>query len=450
MDEKKKLFLVLAVMIVLFMGLIFWGTAQKKKRLAEIASPEEVFLDEETQDEYVFPENDEISFEADDTSLEPDETFAEESVKDKAASILEKLQQKQEVASQEEPLACRVFRVERVSYEDSLPVTGDIKSLKEIKMRFEKEGVIEKIEVKEGDIVQKGEIIAVMVKQDSLLAVARAQSKFDSDTAKFSAAEKEFEITQALYEKGAILEIKLEEQRLRVEGEKATAKFAEEELKITKSLLEKTELRAPIKGIIGAREAEAGEFFTSRDIVVNLLGVEEVYAEVGIVERDIHKVGIGQKARIQVDAYPNKEFKGKINNLYPVVEGRSRTMKAEITIEDDEGILLPGMFAQVEIFLANLDSALMVPTISLIYAAEDTVLIPLVLLDEGTSEEDIERGEGRGIVKLVEVEVGHSGPDYSQIIYGIKEGDNVVIEAHGDVENQKKVRILGLEKYGVQ
>lgn len=444
MQEKKKHFFVLAVIIVVFFILVLITAYNKQKRLAVLKPAAPVVSEEEDSLLERLGAREGFFDKVVEAALE-----GEDAVEEQAKSILEKLQRRKEEAAQEEPLSCRVFRAKRVRYEDTLPVTGDIKSRKEIKMRFEKEGVIEKLEVKEGDIVKKGEIIAVLNKKDALLAVARARSKVDSDKASLYAAEKELELTSILYNKGAIVETKLEEVRFRVESERSKVRLAEEEFKMAEAALEKMELRAPIDGIIGAKEAEAGEFFTPRDIVVNLLGIGEFYAEVGIVERDIHRINKGQKALARVDAYPNKEFAGEVNNVYPVVEGRSRIMKAEVNIKDEEEILLPGMFAQVGIFLAKFDSAIMIPTMSLLQIAPDTIVVPKVILDENSDFDAVKKGEGLGTINMAEVETGYDGPDYTQITAGLKEGDILVLECHGDIADGRKVRILGVEEYGV-
>lgn len=462
MTGKRRVFFIFTTLIIIFLMWVCYDAAQKRKGSVSIkeaavdlsgAVGESTFdeeFDEELEQE--LPQEKETLLErlkakGGQQKLVPQES--DEEIEAKAKDILSKLLEKQKEVVEEEPLTCRVFKAGRVKYEDSLPVTGDIKSLKEIKMRFEKEGVIEKIFVKEGDMVKKGDLIAELNKKDSLLAVARAKSKLDSDRAALSAAGKELELTEILYEKGAIIETKLEEVKFRVESERSKMRVSEEELKMAESALEKTELRSSIDGVIGARGAEEGEFFTPRDTVVNLLGTSDIYVEVGIVERDIHKVSIGQKALVRVDAYPNREFNGHIGNLYPVVEGRSRTMKAEINIIDEKGILLPGMFAQVEIFLAKFDAALMVPTMGLIQMSPDVTVAALVALDSDISEEMLKEGEGRGRIELVEVNAGYVGVDYTQINSGLKEGDFIVLEAHGDLEHDRRVRILGLEEYGL-
>ncbi|MBU1121703.1 MAG: efflux RND transporter periplasmic adaptor subunit [Candidatus Omnitrophota bacterium] len=462
MNEKKKLFFVFVVIIVIFAVLVLWDSSQRAQRVNRGKEIESVSVDtEEYASGYVVEEDSNL---ADETNGEGEEDISllemleeqkkyhedeKASKEEKIQGILGKLLQQGEEVSQEPPLPARVFNVKKVRYENALPVTGDIKSSKEIKMRFEKEGVIDKIMVKEGDRVKEGEIIAILNKKDSLLAIARAQGKLDSDTAALGAAEKELELNTLLYDKGAIIESKLQEVKLRIESERAKVRVSQEEFKMATSSLEKTELRSPIDGIVGSRDAEEGEFFTPRDIVVNLLGLKDVYAEVGVVERDIHKASIGQTAVIKVDAYPNKEFIGKVGNLYPIVEGRSRTMKAEVNIVDEEKVLLPGMFAQVSILLAKFDSEIMVPTMSLLQMTPDVVVIPVVKLDQGIDLEKIKRGEGSGTITFREVKIGYMGPDYTQILSGIKESDIIVLEAHGEVEDGRKLRILGLEEYGI-
>jgi len=457
-ERKKFLFVVIVSSIVAAtVILIFHHTvSQQKRRAARIKAKREILFEPEMGAGTTAPQEPPAA----ETLLERLERESQESGKvtsssqdidldEQMRSILEKIREQEDQTGQEEPLAARAFKVNKVKFEDSLSVTGDIKSAKEIKLRFEKEGVMQKINVKEGDRVKEGDIIASLYKKDFLLAVSRARSKLRADRAAFGAAGKELELTTILYNKGAIVETKLEEVKLRVESELAKVSVSEEELKMAESALEKTQLTAPMDGIIGAREAEVGEFFTPREIVVNLLGTEDLYAEVGVVERDIHKVAVGQKAWIKVDAYPGRVFKGAVGNLHPVVEGRSRMVKGEINIDIEDASLLPGMFAQVEILLAKFDAALMVPKMCLVQVAPEVYVLPLIELEKGVDEEAIKAGEGRGTVILQEVKIGYIGPDYVQVLAQVKEGDLIVLDPHGEVEFGRKVRILGIEEYGI-
>ena len=352
----------------------------------------------------------------------------------------------EEAVSEIAPTLVRALKIKRADFFDTLPVMGTVKGKTEIELRFEINGVINSIYFDEGDKVKKGDLIASLNAKDAQLKLEYASNKLASAQATYQSSLKKLEVHQKLYEAGAIIKSKFEEIELECESAKYQFETTKSEVGLAKSELEKTNLYAYVDGVMGPREAEEGEFVTPQDKVGLLLEVDSIFVEVGIVERDIDKINLGQKAKVFVDAYPNVAFEGIVDKIFPMVEGKSRTLTVKIKVPNREGLLLPGMFCRAEISIIDLPGAILVPSTTLIYAGVEQTLIAVI--PEETQE--VEEGEiKKGNVILSQVTVGYLTSDYAQITEGLDEGDLVVIEARGELKDNMQVRIGAIEELNI-
>lgn len=350
-----------------------------------------------------------------------------------------------ETAAGEEAVSVRIIKVSLRNFEDMLPVLGTVKGYLEIPLKFEVNGVIKTLEVREGDRVKKGEVIAALKDEDAQLRLQYSKKKLESAKAQYLSASKKKELYEGLYKAGAVIKQKLEEATLEAEAVKSQEGMAQAEIEIAEAELNKTRLLSPKDGVIGTKDVEVGEFVTSQNKIVALYDLEKVYIEIGVVEKDIEKVRIGQKVEVQLDSYPDKLFLGKVENLLPVIEGKSRTLTAKVLLDNPEGLLLPGMFSRAKIYIVELINALIVPKTSILSIGPGINIAPIINPGDKALE-DIEKGVAIGTVELRKVTVGYAGSDYSQIIEGLKAGDMVIIETRGELKDGLKVKVVGIEE----
>ena len=234
-------------------------------------------------------------------------------------------------------IAVNVLEMKPDHFQDMMIAVGSIKGGSEIPLRFEVEGGIDLFEFRQGDKVRKGDIIARLSQRDAYLKLKKARL--------------ELEQMEKLYAIGGVSLNKLEEARV------ASDLAALE--------LEKTVLRSPRDGILGDKDAEVGEFVTPAKKVATLVNIETVLVSIGVIEKEIDRIFPGQKVVLTVDTYPNVEFTGRVENINPMVTQGSRTLGVEARLENEGGLLLPGMFARARITIFEQDNALFVPNDSL-------------------------------------------------------------------------------------
>lgn len=374
-------------------------------------------------------------------------TTAEKATKKDTTSKPTKTEEKQTTLTTGEaetrPVLVRVIRVKAADFKDVLPVMGNVKGKTETDMRFEIPGVIQTIYFHEGEKIKKGDLIACLDPKDTELKVNYAKNKFNSAQAASDSTKKKLEVHQKLFEAGAIIKSKLEEIELETKSAQFQVETAKSEVGLAENELKKTFFYAPKDGAMGKREAEEGEFVTPQDKVGSLYEIDEVFVEVGIVERDIQKIKLGQKAKIYVDAYPNNAFEGVVENIFPVVEGKSRTLTVKIKVPNPEWLLFPGMFSRAEISIIELKDALIIPATAIIPAGTGVTLLPVI------STQSLKKGEDEtetGIVQLRRISLGYMTTDYVEVTEELSPDELVVVEAQGDLKDNTPVKIVGLEE----
>lgn len=325
----------------------------------------------------------------------------------KRGKKIKELRKKAEKETQlrEEEVPVNVFRVARGTFQDTLSAMGTVKGGSEIELRFQVSGMVKSFNFREGDKVSKGEVIAHLDQNDALLKLKQAQI--------------ELEEYEKLYSIGAIIKSKLEQARL-------AAMLASSEF-------EKTYLRAVRDGIIGDKNVEVGEFITPNVKVATLVSLETVVVELGIIEKEIDRIFLGQKVTVNVDTYPGIDFTGIVSNISPLIAGKSKTLSVKANLDNPGGLLLPGMFARIKIS---------------VFEKENALLIPRDSLDRSTGEFRVFVVGDNNIAYAQPVEVAYLSSDYAQIAGGLEEDELVVMENPESLTDGKRVRIIEVKEYG--
>ncbi len=322
----------------------------------------------------------------------------------------------------------KVFKVGRFNYEDTLNTLGTIKGAVEFKLSFEVPGVISSINYREGERYEEGALLISLKQDDILLRLKRAQAELSKAEADSAIAQRKYDDHKKLYEIGAIPETTLENAKLEADKANFAGESARLEAKANEVMLEKSNLYAPSKGMIGELSIEEGENISPNTLLGTHIMTEYVYAEFGVVERDVNKIQLGQKARVFVDAYPDKTFEGVIENIAPMVAGKSRTSTVKVRLENPDDLLLPGMFARVRILL---------------YSKKNTLAIPTDSIQGETGHQFVYIADAKkNLAEKRAITVGYTRPDYTQIDSGLSESELVISSGLEQLEDKKQIKIL--------
>lgn len=189
---------------------------------------------------------------------------------------------------------------------------------------------------------------------------------------------------------------------------------------------------APRDGIVLERNVSDGMKMAAGDSLFRLADISMIWVLADVPERELAAVRIGASVTVRPRGRPGTVFEGRVGLIYPQVAEATRTTKIRIELANRDSMLLPNMYADVEIGSGDTAPALTVPDSAVI----DTGTRRIVILD---------RGEGR--FEPREVKLGRRGDGVVAISEGVAEGDRVVVSANFliDAESNLKAALSGLK-----
>ena len=209
-------------------------------------------------------------------------------------------------------------------------------------------------------------------------------------------------------------------------GTQATVDQAQAAFDQANAAVEKTEavisqklVRAPFDGELGVRRVEVGQYLGAGTTIVTLTDLSRVYVNFTATEKDRAILKEGQEVRIEVDAYPGRQFVGKITTIEPQISSDTRNIRLQATIDNPEHLLKPGMFATTSVVLPPEPPKITVPETAVDY----TLYGDSAFLIKETKDKD---GKSSLVAERVPVTVGERHHGRVAIVKGLKEGDRVV------------------------
>jgi membrane fusion protein, multidrug efflux system len=200
----------------------------------------------------------------------------------------------------------------------------------------------------------------------------------------------------------------------------------------TQAIISQKLVRAPFDGELGVRHVEVGQFLTAGTQIVSLTDLSTLYANFTVTEKQSAQLKVGQTVRVVVDAYPNRNFEGKITTVEPQISTDTRNIHVQATIDNPDHILKPGMFTTTTVVLPDRPAVVTVPETAVDYTLYgDSVF----LLTEKKQD------DGKTTLTAVRtfVRTGNRIDGRTEILSGLKEGDRVV--AVGQLKLQSGVAV---------
>lgn len=194
-----------------------------------------------------------------------------------------------------------------------------------------------------------------------------------------------------------------------------------------RNLVENTVLLSPISGVVTARNYDPGDM-TGTLPILTIEQVNPVKVMVNVSEADFPKVHNGMKAAIRLDVYPDQEFTGTVHLIHPSIDSSTRTFTIEITIDNNENKVLPGMFARV----------------TLNFGTNENVVVPdrAVVKQSGSGNKYVYVLNADSTVSYNRVELGRRIDNTYELISGVEDGSNVVISGQTRLADGAKVTVI--------
>ncbi|HKM47127.1 MAG TPA: efflux RND transporter periplasmic adaptor subunit [Terriglobales bacterium] len=359
----------------------------------------------------------------------------------------------------------KLAKVEKGDLAKSVVATGKIEPITKVEIKSKASGIVKKLYVDYGDSVKKGQVLAELDRDEIQARVDQARAQLEASTASLNGTRADLErakvdaegpdvpLLKRAYERAqrmakdgvvsasalddaeknyemalnkqnvskaqlVVLQAKIGQAQGQMSQDRANLKQLEEQLAYTT-------IESPLDGIVLSRDVEIGDAVSSilvlgstATLVMTLGDTSEVYVKGKVDESDIGKVYLGQPARIKVESFKDKTFTGKVTKISPmgVEKDNVTTFEVRVSINNPEGVLKAMMTANAEIILEEHKNVLQIPEGSIIYDKDKNASVEVP---------DPKAKEGK---KKIAVNIGISNGAKTELLKGLKEGDQVVLQ----------------------
>jgi len=323
------------------------------------------------------------------------------------------------------PLTVEVAQVGRAEMAQQLTLVGNLIGDATVAVVPKTAGRLQDVSVRLGDEVRRGQRIAKIEDQELQEQVRQAEAAFEVSKATIrqrdadmSLAKTNVERARNLFQRQLLPQQTLDDNESRYQAAQAQLDLARaqnnqsqarlDELRIT---LGNTVIVSPVDGFVARRAVDPGAFVGNNAPVVDVVDIRRVRLVLNVVEKDLKQVGVGDTARVNVDAFPGETFSGRIARVAPVLDATTRTASIELEIPNAGYRLKPGMYARVSITTDNRRDALVVPASAVV---------------DVNGRRGVYLASQGGTALFRPVRVGIEEDTRVEILEGLNEGDTVI------------------------
>jgi HlyD family secretion protein len=359
----------------------------------------------------------------------------------------------------------KLAKVEKGDLAKSVVATGKVTPITKVEVKSKASGIVKKLLVDYGDKVKKGQLLAQLDKIEIEAQVAQSQAALEAAQANLKSSQADFErakvdaegpdvpVLKRAYDRATGMakdgvvsasalddaeknyEMALNKQNvskaqvtvLKAKIAQAQAQVVQDQANLTQleEQLSYTDIVSPIDGIVLSRDVEMGDAVSSilvlgssATLVMTLGDTSEVYVKGKVDESDIGKVYLGQRARIKVESFKDKTFDGKVTKISPmgVEKDNVTTFEVRASIQNPGGELKAEMTANAEIILEEHKNVLQIPEGAILYDKDKKASV------------EVPDPKGKEGKNKIAVNIGISNGAKTEVLSGLKEGDQVVLQ----------------------
>lgn len=310
------------------------------------------------------------------------------------------------------PTSVSTVKAEQQEWEQTIKAVGSLEAVQGVVVTADIPGRVTGIVFTPGADVTVGD---VLIQQD-----------ISSEQAQLRAAEASVALAQANLNR--ITELLRKDVSSKSEFDTAEARFKEvvAQADSIRTTIDKKTVKAPFSGRLGLRQVNIGQDLGTDNPIVSLQAVDPIFVNFYVPQQELSVLAVGLQVRVKTDAVPNQLFTGKITAINAEVDVSTRNVKVQATLANDQQLLLPGMFGNVEVVLSDISKVLVVPVTAIAYATYgDSIFVVSEQKNESTGK--LEKIASQQFVRL-----------------GLTQGDYVVVEE--GIESNAEVVSAGVFK----
>lgn len=355
----------------------------------------------------------------------------------------------------------RTQTIQPSDFEEKLLLTGEVEAWKKVTVSSEIAGKLQWLGLVEGKTAVQGAVVAringqlLAAQRDQAMAnyrLSKAQESWQHRTqnkqvnlaeTNYSNSALNFQRQRQLLQeqvvskqsfdnaenalKNARLQLELQQlnQSANTELNQLQTAVASANLRLAQVNLEKTAVVSPMSGFVNKVYVETGEFINPGMPIADLVQINPVKVTVGVPERDISRIRLGDQVQVRLDAYPNQVFTGPVIFIGAVADPANRTFPIKIRLQNPDLRLRPGMIAHVSMIRERVQNTLVIPLDAVIEQEKGRIVFVVQ----------------QGIAVRREIEIGAKSGTQVRVLRGLKPGEQLIIFGHRNLIGGEKVRV---------
>ncbi len=291
--------------------------------------------------------------------------------------------------------------VERGGIGVTVGSAGVVEPLATVEVKSKASGEVLELLIETGDHVTEGDLMVRIDPRTVRNRLAQAEAELKAAESRRTISQSQMERAELLVQQGTFTEADHEQAALELANAEAQVVSAEVAVENARIAVDDTDIRAPVSGAIIEKPVEKGQVISSPTqdfgggtLLLKMADLSAVQVRALIDETDIGKVRAGMPARVTVAAYPNQPFDGEVVKVEPqaVVEQNVTMFAVIVSIRNPDGLLLPGMNAEVDVAIANRQDVLTLPVMALRTERDVTATASVLQIGEEVLRSQIEGG----------------------------------------------------------
>ena len=303
------------------------------------------------------------------------------------------------------PTAVTTEIAKKTDWEPTMDSVGSLAAVNGVTVSTDLAGIVTDIAFESGSKIHAGDLLVHLdtKQEEAQLHQAQAQRDWTSISLK---RDKE------LVDKHAI-------SQSDYDNAEASHRQAQSAVDQYTALIARKTIRAPFDGVTGIRQVNLGQYLKEGDPIVALQAFDPIYTNFSLPQQDLAKLAVGLKVEVQLDAFGNEIFNGKITAINSIVDQSTRNVQVQATLPNADYKLRPGMFAKVSVLMNESKTVVAIPATAIHYAPYGNSIFIV-------SEMKDQQGKAYKGVREQFVKVGQARGDLIAVDSGLSAGEEIV------------------------
>lgn len=333
----------------------------------------------------------------------------------------------------EEKVSFETAKVEKQNISSSITATGTIEPVTSVTVGTQVSGIVAKLYVDYNSVVKKGQVIAELDKTNLISELNTAKANLSSAQSTLNYELANYNRFKTLYDKGLVSADEYENAKLSYDKARQSVSTSRESVQKAQTNLGYATITSPIDGVVLSKAVEEGQTVAASFNTPELFTIAKDLTDMRVIadidEADIGGVKEGQRVTFTVDAFPDDSFEGQVTQVRQQATTESNVVTYEVVISapNNDLKLKPGLTANVTIFTMEKYGVAAVPSKALRFTPNEAFLAKGEKIDDCDGDHKVWTKEGNTF-KAHKVEIGTTNGMLTEIVSGIKEGTEVIVD----------------------